>query len=408
MAGRWVQDFESVMQVHHSVWRKGAHRLALGGALLLALAPRAALAAASLDAATVPAGPAAAAECHRLAGEPYAPPAFAGVALDQIDPEAAIRACDAARLADPADPVLADLTGRAYQARGDFDRAWRYFEEAARRGNAYGKANLAWFYIEGTIGEQDVPRGIALLEDAAREGNSLAEYSLGLLYREGRAGVEPDAQKAIDWLTRAAAQGHAVAMYDLAIMLRDGTGVPMDGTASLAWLEKAAALGDTDSMAALGYAHEQGIGTPVDFIRAREWYARAADAHQIDAMTNLGRLYEAGEGGPQDYGRAYDLYRQAAEGGNPTAMANLANLYEFGLGTSADPKQAAFWLARAIMAGNADTLNQLVSSPQDFSAEVIRALQEFLQRRGLYAGKPDGLLNEATARGLEKLPGTEP
>lgn len=386
-----------------------ALRLVLPGVLLLAgLFPVPAQAAANPDRNTVTPGLADSAECYRLAGEPYAPPAYAGVALDAIDPDAAIRACDAARLADPADPMLADLAGRAYQARGDLALAKRFFEQAASAGNAYGKANLAWFHIEGTLEPADVPRGMAMLEAAAAEGNSLAQYSLGLIYREGRAGLAPDGPKAAGFLEKAATQGHAVAMYDLAIMLRDGAGVPVDGKASLAWLEKASALGDADSMAALGYAHEQGIGAAADFGAARLWYAKAADAGQIDAMTNLGRLYEAGEGGAQDYGRAFDLYGRAAEAGNPTAMANLANLYEFGLGTEANPKQAAFWLARAIMAGNQDTLDQLLSAPQDFSAEVLRQLQVFLQGRGLYSGAIDGVLNRDMATALSRLPGEQP
>ena len=125
-------------------------------------------------------------------------------------------------------------------------------------------------------------------------------------------------------------------------------------------------------------------------------------------MTNLGRLYEAGEGGEQDYDRAFALYGRAAEAGNPTAMANLANLYEFGLGTAADAKQAAYWLARAIMAGNGDTLDQLLSQPQDFSVEVIRQLQVFLGGRGLYKGATDGALNPEMAAALAKLPGDQP
>lgn len=396
------------MQQDISPWRRNALRPLAGGVLLLCILASGLAAAPGTDITTVPVGPADTAECHRLAGEPYAPPAYAGVALDDIDPDAAIRACDAARLASPADPMLADLAGRAYQARGDFAMARRFFEEAAKGGNAYGKANLAWFFIEGTLEPANLPRGLALLQEAAGEGNSLAQYSLGQLYREGRDGLAPDPERAVDFLARAAAQGHAVAMYDLAIILRDGEGVPADGKASITWLEKAAALDDADSMAALGYAHEQGIGTPVDFVKAREWYARAAEGRQIDAMTNLGRLYEAGEGGAQDYGRAFELYGLAAEAGNPVAMANLANLYEFGLGTEPNPGQAAHWLARAIMAGNTDTLEQLVTRPQDFSADVIRALQVFLEGRGLYRGTPDGIFNEATAKALERLPEEQP
>lgn len=379
-----------------------------GVVLSLALLAEPARSAANLDVTTEPLRLDAGAECHRLAGEPYAPPAFAGVALDDIEPDAAIRACDAARLANPADPMLADLAGRAYQARGDFERARRFFEEAARAGNAYGKANLAWFLIEGTLGEADPSAGLALLRSAAGEGNSLAQYSLGLIYSEGRNTIAPDGPTARDWFEKAAAQGHAVAMYDLAIMLRDGSGIPPDEGASWTWLEKAASLGDADSMAALGYGYEQGLGSAVDFEKARMWYERAADARQIDAMTNLGRLYEAGEGGPQDYGRAFDLYEQAAGAGNATAMANLANLYEFGLGTDANPRQAAYWLARAIMAGNEDTLDQLLSRPEDFSAPVLRELQIFLQGRGLYKGSPTGTLNDDTAAGLRRLPGEQP
>lgn len=352
--------------------------------------------------------PSAEAECYRLAGEPFAPPAFKGVALDDIEPDPAIKACESARAQNPKDAMLADLIGRAYQARGDFENARRFFEEASRAGNAYGKANLAWFLIEGAGGAADVKEGLSLLLTVAADGNVLAQYTLGTAYREGRAGLQANAGEAIFLLQKAADQGHAVALYDLAILFRDGDGVAVDLGRSLALLEKAAGLGDVDSMAALGYAYEQGLGTAVDFELARTSYQKAADNNQIDAMTNLGRLYEAGEGVAQDYARAFGLYQAAAAGGSPIAMANLANLYEFGIGTDPSPKDAAYWLARAIMAGNMDALGSLVDAPQDYSPDVLSQLQTFLLARGLYGGPIDGAMNGNMAAALRKLPGEQP
>ena len=376
-------------------------------ALLLGLFAGNALAAAGVDAGGTD-SPTAVADCYRLAGEQYAPPAFQGVATDAIDADAAIAACEAARLLAPEDSMLPDLLGRAYQAHGDFANARRFFEAADRAGNAYAKANLGWFAIEGAGGAKDPARGLALLRQAAESGNILAEYSLGLIWREGRAGERPDPQQAKAWLAKAAGQGHAIAMYDLAILLRDTEGKGQELAGSFGWLKKAAALDDADSMAALGYAYEQGLGTQVDFTAAADWYGRAADHHQIDAMTNLGRLYEAGEGVPVDYDRAFALYRDAADGGNPTAMANLANLYEFGMGTGASAKEAAYWLARAIMAGNGDVLEHLTTTPDDYGLPVRAALQSFLQARGLYSGTVNGLMNPETVEGLVKLTGQTP
>lgn len=347
-------------------------------------------------------------ECYRLAGEPYAPPAFTGVAIEVMDADRAIAACEAARTAEPRDSMIVNLTGRAYQARGDFENARQFFETADKAGNAYAHANLAWFLIEGAGGPADPAKGLAMLREGAEGGNVLAQYSLGIIYREGRGGVKPDPAMAVDWLRKAAAQGHALAMYDLAILLRDGSGTIADPAASLDWLKKAASLGNADSMAALGYAYEQGAGTPIDFGQAREWYGRAADLGQVDAMTNLGRLNEAGEGGPQNYDAAFALYSAAAEAGHPTAMANLANFYEFGLGTDPSPRDAAYWLARSIMAGNSDVIDGLVDAPDDYSIDVRKELQDFLKARGLYDGPIDGDINARTAEALRSLPGEKP
>ena len=150
------------------------------------------------------------------------------------------------------------------------------------------------------------------------------------------------------------------------------------------------------------------IVAAVDFEAARNWYQKAADANQIDAMTNLGRLYEAGEGVPQDFGRAFALYQAAAAGGSAIAMANLANLYEFGNGVDPSPKDAAFWRARAIMAGNMDALGSLVEAPEEYSPDVLAQLQIFLTARGLYSGPVDGAMSEPMAAALRKLPGEQP
>lgn len=383
---------------------RAARLLALPLLAAVAVLPADARAAADLST-TEATAPEAKADCYRLAGEPYAPPAFQGVIIDQLEADAAIKACEAARGLEPKDAMLADLIGRAYQARGDFPTARRFFSEASAAGNAYGTANLALFLIEGAGGPADPAKGLALLEQVARDGNMLAQYSLGLVYREGRAGQAPAPGKAVDWLARAAEQGHAIAMYDLAMMLRDGEGVPSDPANALRWLEKAASLGDIDAMAALGYSYEQGLGTPVDYAAARQWYERAADNNQVDAMTNLGRLYEAGEGGPADSERAFRLYRDAADAGSPVAMANLANLYEFGTGTDQSPRDAAYWLARAIMAGNDDVIEQLAETPDQFSPAVREGLQGFVKARGLYDGPIDGTMSPPTLTALRRLVG---
>lgn len=347
-------------------------------------------------------------ECQLLAGEPYAPPAFKGVATEDIDADAALKACEAAHSISPEDGTVGNLLGRAYQARGDFENARHFFEQAARAGNAYAKANLAWFEIEGAGGASDPEKGLSMLHEAASDGNMLAQYSLGLIYREGRAGEAADGHKAVSWLTKAADQGHAIAMYDLAIMLREGEGVAAEPVRALQWLEKAAAIGDADSMAALGYAFEQGLGTPVDFTAAAGWYQRAAELSQIDAMTNLGRLYEAGEGVPADDKRAFMLYLAAAEAGHSVAMANLANFYEFGRGTEPNPKEAGYWLSRSIMAGNGDVVEHLTEKPDDFAIEVRAAIQRILSERGLYRGPINGAITVEVSEGLSRLAAETP
>lgn len=386
---------------------RSASVLRVGAIALVAALPGSLPAAAVNETENAGAG-SAAADCYRLAGEPYAPPAFKGVAIEAMDAAKAIAACEAARTADPRDAMLINLTGRAYQARGDVANARRFFEQADRAGNAYAHANLAWFLIEGAGGPANPAEGLAMMRRDAESGNVLAQYSLGLIYRDGRGGARSDQASAIVWLTKAAAQGHALAMYDLAILLRDGSAAFADQKASLGWLRKAANLGDADSMAALGYAYEQGAGTAVDFAAARQWYGRAADLGQSDAMTNLGRLNEAGEGGPKDEDAAFALYSAAAEAGNFVAMANLANLYEFGLGTDPSPRDAAYWLARSIMAGNEDVIDALEGAPGDYAPEVRSALQTFLEARGIYDGPIDGEMNAGTLDALRKLPGAQP
>jgi len=342
-------------------------------------------------------------DCYLLAGEPQSMPGFLGVNFLKIDSARALTACAQAVNENPDDMMLVNMLGRAHDAGRNYVEARRNYQKAADGGNMYGLTNLAWFSIYGTDGPVDIDKGRQMFEQAANAGNSYAQASLGWLYREGYGGVPQDYAEALKWYQLSANQGYANAMATLGWFYREGNGVAKDFNQSLSWYQKAAEGGDANAMSSLGWAYQNGLGTTQDYTEAKKWYEKAANVGDSYSMALLGWFYDVGNGVSQDYVQARNWYEMAANAGSAYAMGNLSRLYDFGLGTKADPREAARWAAASVEGGDPAKLQEMKTSPNNFTPAFRKEIQALLRERGYYSGPLDGDFGAATQNAMDRL-----
>jgi TPR repeat protein len=123
------------------------------------------------------------------------------VELDQIDVSRAIPACTEAANANSI-PAMSRLA-RAFEKKGDYAEALRWFEKAASADDTIGMIGLGLLYVRGHGIAQDFAKARELWEKAATKGNSLAMAHLGVLFAAG-LGVPQDYAKASDCFKKAA------------------------------------------------------------------------------------------------------------------------------------------------------------------------------------------------------------
>jgi uncharacterized protein len=125
--------------------------------------------------------------------------------------------------------------------------AKKYFEAAARRGNARAQVLLGSLLDGGDYGVPlDYSAAARWYQEAASQGRPDAQHLLGLMYRDGR-GVQQDWSKAVKWFREAAAKDSADAQYDLGAAYANGDGVPRNVVIGLAWLLISAARGHAEA-----------------------------------------------------------------------------------------------------------------------------------------------------------------
>jgi uncharacterized protein len=283
-------------------------------------------------------------------------------------------------------------TGQSAFAAGQFDQAFRAFQQAAAAGNSEGMTYLGYLCFMGEGVAQDRQQARQWFEKGAAAGNTWAMYNLGGLYRDG-LGATQDYQQARGWYEKAvAAGGYPLAMTALGGLYFSGQGVAKDYQQAAQWYEKGATAGDATGMYSLGGLYRDGLGVTQDYQQARGWYEKAAAAGYPLAMTALGGLYFSGQGVARDYEQARRWYEKGAAAGEATGMYSLGGLYRDGLGVTQDYQQARGWYEKAAAAGYPlamTALGGLYFSGQGVAKDYQQARQWY--EKGAAAGEPLGM-----------------
>lgn len=328
---------------------------------------------------------------------------------NEIDPAAAVPACEAAVARFPDVPRFHFELGRAFEAAGNGTQAADEYQYAGAHGHNIAIYALGYLHLIGLGVPEDPAKAIALFENAAAKGDPYAMNSLGRAYRDG-TGVVADRDKAIDWFLKAAAQGHTFAYNNLGYMLAEAG----DAERALPLFEASAESGDVYGYNNMGYAYQNGVGVAPDLHEAIAWYEKAAAGGQPNAPINLGFIYrDGGPGLEPDPRRAAFWFAEAAKGGNAWGSVHLAALYRDGLvGDGPDPVLAAKILARG---ARLDTVEGRVAAQQNYGGAgaeararfaelparaVVEAVQEELARAGYDPGPIDGLPGQRTERAI--------
>ena len=174
-------------------------------------------------------------------------------------------------------PAEVTLGNMAYEAK-DWEKAAKWLELAANRGDHLAMFKLGFLYYRGNGVIRNRSKAFDLFRESARSGNVKAQYNVGLLYEAG-LGTIANRELAIDWFERAADKGHEKAQEKLKALSTTSTGSALE-PAKVMWAVKRANV-----RAGPGTSYEKvdvlGVGEKVRIIeRTGSWFKLEPHAGQ--------------------------------------------------------------------------------------------------------------------------------
>ncbi|KAG9287676.1 hypothetical protein G9A89_000088 [Geosiphon pyriformis] len=196
---------------------------------------------------------------------------------------------------------------------------YHVFQAAYRKRNQYEYFPVLGFVIKHGIGvKYDLNRAFYWYELAAKNGDSLAQNEVGYSYLYGE-GTEVNHQKAFAWFQMSAEAGNAFGQSSLAFCYKEGIGTNPKSYIAIKLYEKAAEAGYYEARTLLGTCYFYGVGTNLNWKKAFWCYHIAAAAQNKLAQLNLGYIYRNGIGLPKDIHSAIRFYNLALQNGEEEA-----------------------------------------------------------------------------------------
>lgn len=314
-------------------------------------------------------------------------------------------------------------------------KAMRYLQAAAAKGNTRALWQLAKIEEEGWIDEKNLTKAIALYSEAASQGSYSSLHDLqrlvnaqqlepatfeailakasqliartsselaidiGLEQIQGKLGTNP--QRGFHLLEQAANKNNERAMKWLAKCYRMGIGCESNPQQAQYWFaqlkalyEKAVELGNVMAMLDLGHLYLKGAFGNIDLVKAEQLFLKAAEQEDIEAIYYVGMLYLRGRLGNHEPSqgipwieKAIHLWTERTLGGDLEAADRLVDVFlDKQLGFK-DYQQAARWLSLLASKDNSQALEELLSLylkkkikpegyPQIFSAEILTLIKQ--------------------------------
>lgn len=242
----------------------------------------------------------------------------------------------------------------------------------------------------------EVRTALTALISMADAGELRAQVEIARILQQGMA-VAPDPAQAVHFWGLAAEQGHDGARYQLARALIRGEGVEADPVRAVQLLRIGADGGHVASISNLARALETGVGVPPDPAEAARLYERAAAEGQAYARFRLAIALSAGAGVQADPARALAFLDALVAEGYPAAPFALAEvLMTHRPRATGRIRAQALWEAEAL-AGNDRALARLA---RNFPNDYVRLVQSALREQGVYRGRVNGRLTNATIQAI--------
>ncbi|WP_162930109.1 SEL1-like repeat protein [Pseudophaeobacter sp. EL27] len=268
--------------------------------------------------------------------------------LDQIDKEAARRACQLAHEASPDNLLVTASLGRIEETTGNWEEAERLYSIAADEAFPAGYVLLGELYgrLGRRTGKDTKLYSKAFKAFQAGNNHGLPEARLGLAWaiQYGYHGGEPDPGLAFRMIKEMVDTGLERARATLGLHYWEGTGVSQDRNTALELFEAAAVAGNRHAQLQLGYIHKD----DGDYLSAAYWFELAHDQGSGNAAFSLGVMHSFGDGVPRNDHLAHQFFYQAAHANNANGMYFLGRNYETGRGTIQDTDKAVSYYQMAI------------------------------------------------------------
>jgi TPR repeat protein len=185
---------------------------------------------------------------------------------------------------------------------------------------------LGWKYKTGQGAERDLEKAFHWFEKAAKQGHPEAQFETGRCYEFGE-GVPEDLRQAARWFEEAAMQGHAEAQFYLGGLYWFGEGFERNEEKALNLWFLGAANGEPDCQHNLA-AHYFNLGEkdPANYRKAYYWYRQAAEGGLPGDQYMVGLMCENGWGVKKDEHSALSWYKKAAAQNHSKARQRLSEL----------------------------------------------------------------------------------
>ena len=329
---------------------------------------------------------------------------------NEIEPEAALLACQAAVSREPQNPRFHYQLGRALTALRRYDEARAEWDTARQMGHtrasyAIGNAILNELHETGGTASEAAPdEALAYYREGVELGDPYAFYALGRqLVRFGK--TDQDRLRGYDLLMRSLEVGHTYAMNELGYFYLDESSEYYDPSRGLRYLNESAARGDIYGYNNLGLVYMNGLGgQKKDAKLALEWFTKAADGGHPNAPGNIGTLIATGALGKKaDLGQAVEWFDKGLERGDANAGAYAAYLILTEGAGDLSPADAAYRAGRAAALRDKKSVERARKVLEALPTEALdEASQRLLQALGADV-TPDGAFGGGSKTAYQAL-----
>ncbi|MES2814897.1 MAG: caspase family protein [Pseudomonadota bacterium] len=329
---------------------------------------------------------------------------------NEIEPEAAVQACQAAVEREPQNARFHYQLSRALTALRRHDEARAALDTARKLGHsrasyAIGNAILNEARETGGSAVEAAPEeALTYYREGVELGDPYAFYALGRqLVRFGE--TSQDRLRGYDLMMRALEVGHTYAMNELGYFYLDADSEYYDPARGLRYLNESAARGDIYGFNNLGLVYMNGLGgQEKDAKVALDWFTKAADGGHPNAPGNIGQLIATGAlGKASDLGQAVEWFDKGLDRGDANAGAYAAYLILTEGAGGLSPTDAAHRAGRAAALRDAKSVERARKVLDALPAEAVEeASQRLLQTLGADI-TPDGAFGAGSTAAYQAI-----